>query len=936
MHDQLPKRRRGTALSLALLAFAIWHGAAAAQGLTGALFGTVRDDQGGVLAGAAVRLRSAALIGEWATQTTNERGQLRFPSLPPGIYQLDITMPGFEPLHDAGILIGAGATIQRTVVLNLAGVAESLVVEGAGSRIEARNPGFGTRFGPEDLQAIPVRRASMFDWIRAAPGISPTSPSSGTSTTISAFGSGTNENQFLIDGTNFTCPCNGIARAEPGVDFIQEVQIQSVGASAEFGNVQGAVINVVTRQGSARLLYDASYYSQSAGLTSQPILRPLGGPGTVETGYGRSRYRDLTTNLGGPLARNRAWFFVGYQYLRDYDSQPGTNPKLPRTYEQDKIFAKLTWKPAPAWQLNHSLHDEFWVNPEQPTLAKPFEATLRNHASVPAMTFAHLTHTSSASTLWDVRVGRFVYSREEDPSTGDRSIPARMDNGTGLFSGAPPTLSALTLIRTSAKATVSRYHAGLWGADHEWKAGAQFERGEHRSPYIIPTGVRYVDTNGSPTQAISSAPSNSGGAALTFSGFVSDAVTLGDRLTINAGLRFDQSRAISQDLHAVDLEGRETDSIVRGLGSLYTWNVWSPRLGVTTKLTSDGRTMLRSSYGRFSQGVLTGEIGLFHPSAAAITVNGFEAATGGYTRLVSVTDSSNLQLERHTRAPHTDEYSIGVDREVGRRVAMSVVYVRKSGANFIGWTDIGGQYRERTALVADRSVPVFELVNSTKDRRFLLTNQDGYEMNYNGLALVMEKRRSHGWQAFGSYTVSRASGLQSSSGTTAAGAQASTTAPPPFPQGVTFGRDPNDLTNARGRLAGDRPHVFRAMGAVDVPRTGVVIAASVQHFSGKPWAANALVPLPQTNNQATQRVLLEPRGSRRLSSQTLLDVRVSKSFKLGGPRRIELLVDVLNVLNDTAEESLISETLTSPNFGRPATFVDPRRAMVGLRVNLGR
>jgi hypothetical protein len=71
--------------------------------------------------------------------------------------------------------------------------------------------------------------------------------SSGTATTVSAFGSGTNENQFLIDGTNFTCPCNGIARSEPGVDLIQEIQVQSVGASAEFGNVQGAVINQVER-----------------------------------------------------------------------------------------------------------------------------------------------------------------------------------------------------------------------------------------------------------------------------------------------------------------------------------------------------------------------------------------------------------------------------------------------------------------------------------------------------------------------------------------------------------------------------------------------------------------------------------------------------------------------------------------------------------------
>ena len=86
-------------------------------------------------------------------------------------------------------------------------------------------------------------------------------------------------------------------------------------------------------------------------------------------------------------------------------------------------------------------------------------------------------------------------------------------------------------------------------------------------------------------------------------------------------------------------------------------------------------------------------------------------------------------------------------------------------------------------------------------------------MNYNGLIAVVEKRRSHGWQASGSYTRSKATGLLASSGAIAAGPQASTVAPPPAPQGVTFGRDPNDLTNARGLLPNDRPNIFRVMGS---------------------------------------------------------------------------------------------------------------------------
>ena len=67
-----------------------------------------------------------------------------------------------------------------------------------------------------------------------------------------------------------------------------------------------------------------------------------------ESGYERARYRDFTTNVGGPVVRERLWFFAGYQYLRDYDSQPGTDPAFPSTYEQNKILAKLTWRFAPA------------------------------------------------------------------------------------------------------------------------------------------------------------------------------------------------------------------------------------------------------------------------------------------------------------------------------------------------------------------------------------------------------------------------------------------------------------------------------------------------------------------------------------------------------------------------------------------------------------
>ena len=329
-------------------------------------------------------------------------------------------------------------------------------------------------------------------------------------------------------------------------------------------------------------------------------------------------------SLGGPAIRDRLWFFAGYQWLRDYDSQPGTDPTLPRMYEMQKLFAKLTWRLAPGWQLAQSFHNETGIDPERPTIVTPFEATARTHISTPTMNFGDLTHTMSANTLWDVRVGRFVSHRSGDLNALSPTTPSRFDRVTGVTTGARQGGATVDLFRTTAKATLTHYRRAL-DAEHQWKIGGQFERGEHHAINFIPTNVRYEDRAGQPLQSISSLPYNIGGVSLTYSTFATDTITLRDRLTITGGVRFDHSRAISQDLPAVDEQGRETGAVINGLGTMYTWNLWSPRLGATTKLSADGRTILRVSYGRFFQGVFTGELEPFHPGAMPVTMADFRS-----------------------------------------------------------------------------------------------------------------------------------------------------------------------------------------------------------------------------------------------------------------------------------------------------------------------
>ena len=264
---------------------------------------------------------------------------------------------------------------------------------------------------------------------------------------------------------------------------------------------------------------------------------------------------------------------------------------------------------------------------------------------------------------------------------------------------------------------------------------------------------------------------------------------------------------------------------------------------------------------------------------------------------------------------------------------MAVAYIRKSGSDFIAWTDVGGQYREETrTLPTAAAVPVFVLDQLRRpSRRFLLTNPDGYSLTYNGLVMAVEKRRSNGWQAFGSYTFSRAYGLQASSGATAADAQVSTVAPA-FPT-PTFGRDPNNLTNAHGRLPNDRPHMFRVMGTIDVPRTG-------SRRRGQPAVLQRQAVGGDRADVAAAGRPAHPARAARVAPAVVADAArpagVEDVSDCVGSDASSCSLDVLNALNDTAEEALATDNLFSPNFGQPTVFVDPRRAMLGVRLNLGR
>jgi len=901
---------------------------ASAQVITGTIIGTVRDESGGVLPGATVTITSPALPSGPSTQVTNENGGFRFPNLAPGVYAMEISLASFAIYREEGLRVTVGGTTERNVAMKLSSVAETVTVTGESPIVDTKKSGVSANFAQEVVSNTPVRRFSMFDFLKWSPGVSATSPSSGTSASMTAFGSSTNDNVYLMDGTDFTSPVGGGAWPYPDTDVIEEVETVALGASAEYGNMQGAVFNVVTKQGGNDYRFDFSYFAQPDELTSKPIKLDCDCP-EGQTGFSRVKYRDMTVHAAGPVIKDRLWFFGGYQYQRDFDAQPGVDPTGPRQWEADRVFWKINWQITENLRLMHNYHDDYWDIPSIPSIANPFETITSYGGHNPSTTIVNLTHVVSPNTFWDARFSGFVspndYARANNP---DLTQAWHYDIATGIASGGSYSHGSFTQDTWTLAAKLSHYATDWLASDHDFKFGFQWTTGQSRQFYLYPGGGHYYDYAGEPYYAYFREPYTYGGSSKMFGLFAEDVIRPNDRLTLSLGVRFDRNTGDSPDIPAYDAVGNELSTEIQGLGRLFEWNNVSPRVGFNLKLTADGRTLLRGNYGRFVQRIITGELSTTHPGLSPITYAYFDPSTGGFTDIVSVTDpTANLSVDPDTVAPNTDQFSIGFDREITSNVGVGVTYVYKKGRDYTGFIDSVGQYGAGTATLPDgRTIETRPLLTDPNARIYELTNPNGYFSEYNGLLLTFNKRWSDRWQAVMSYTLSKAEGLITSNG---AAPDSSQTTAAFAGSRSRFGRDPNDLSNATGNLLNDRTHMFRVQTAYEIPGVDILVGAAFQYLTGKPYAPQASVRLPQ----GTRQIYIEPLGSYRVSNQTLVDLRISKIFRFGEDRRIEILADILNLGQEKAEEAIVTRNFYSDNFSEPARFIDPMRAMIGVKLH---
>ncbi len=907
----------------------------------GSIDGTIRDGSGGVLPGATLVLTSPELPGGPQMFTTNNQGRYRFRNLPPGDYQLTIEMPGFATYREEGLIVTVGGNVERNVEMSVASVAETITVTGESPIVDTRKSGLSTNYDDTMMENVPLRRFSMFDFTKSAPGMSATNPTSGTSTRVSAYGSNTDENTYLMDGTDFTAPVSGAAWPWPDTDTIEEIEIISLGASAEYQVGGGAVFNAISRQGTNDVRVDAAYFGMSEAITSKPIKRGCGGcpdgDENGETGFTRDKYIDFTTHVGAPIVKDKAWIYAGYQYLRDYDNQPGTDPRFPRQFEADRINWKFTWQITENMKFMHTYHDDYWVIPQTPSISSPFETTLTWGGRNPSITFGNITHVLSQNTFYDVRVSGFYSPDDYARPNGNFGQSRRTDSATGETSGGPPFSGGFRQARTAVHGKLSHYASDWIGADHDFKFGVQYVVGQHSGHYGYTNDIIYYDYNGAPDYAYIRERYNYGGKFTDLGFFVEDMVHIGDRATVQIGVRYDRVEAISQDVQFMAQDDRGVIPVsgqeVTGLGPLYTNNNIAPRIGFNVKLDNEGKTVLRGNWGLYFRQPITGEIAAVHPGNTTITTAFFDPATGAYTDIVDVFDPLvNIGVASDTLSARTSQFSIGLDREVTNDIAVGFTYIRKDGSNYNGWITQNALYEPGQVTLDDGSLlDVFNITTDPSDRFYLLGNCPcgpesmdfpNFFMDIDGLEFKVTKRMANNWQALVSYNYSHARGLMGHNYAGPSSSQESRV------RSGAIGRDPNQFTNAEGNLLNDRTHTFILTGTYEFPGIELLIGANYRYFTGKPWASQARPRLPQ----GRQTIYLEPLGSRRLSSQNNLDLRVSKIFRFGEAGKFELFADILNVLNETAEEDIASRNAFSSNLGEGNRWVDPRRAFIGVKV----
>ena len=887
---------------------------ARAQVSTGGVRGIVHDESGAILPGVTVEAQSPARIGGALTSVSDGQGAYRFENLPVGLYSVTFSLSGFMTVKQEGIRIEVGRSIELDQVLKVSSLQETLTVTGQSPVVDTVHAGTSTNFNTELLENSPTTRNQFFDALAYAPAVKSTSQSIGASSGFVIFGSQSSQNAFQYDGLDVSAPSFGGPYDWPNYDMMAELQVKSVGASAEQAGFQGGVVNLVLKSGSNTFKGSASYYGQ---------FQALYGNNTPAAQYPAhiDYNNDVNFAFGGPVKRDRLWFQYINENIRRQQNSVGVPADLAQPVKIWRPYLKVNARLSTADDVSVSVNDcrDWWSYGANLT-TRP-EAGGVEIGKDPVV-IARWTRTFGSSTMLEVAGGGVYVRKTNTAVSGDLDRPGHVDLSTGITSvnWASANMSDRQN-KTNLNVKLAHTATDFLKSTHEFKFGVQtapwnsaIARGSYAS------GTKFYDLGGKPYYIVAQEPYARGARIRTAGVFAQDDWTVGPRLALNLGIRYDHTAGDVPGTQQLNSHLEPTGKSFPGIPDLIRWNNISPRFGATVKLDKTGKSVAKVSWGRYFGKLIAPMFNNISPGNTQINARYYNTATGSYDIPGGVffNPTANYGIDPHLEDQWTDQLYVGMERQIQPDFGVNVYFVYKNDGNFIRLNDVQGVYAAQPFVdtFGNQTLTVYNRVSAGSQSLFEVTNRNDLDQDYKTVVIEANKRFSAKWQLIASYQWARSliyagGGFQSQNF-----ANLSRTG---------YGRDPNDLINAFGPSGVESTHSGRTTLTYEAP-LGVHVGIRYFFDSGRPYGRLVRVPL----NQGTRNVLAEPRGSSLLPAAHDLRFRVDKAFMLGGNRRLRFAWDLINVTN-AATPANFGNNSSQRTYGQVLSVVDPRRSLLSAR-----